>query len=132
MDNMIGQRIKDRRIELQLTQSYIQKNTSISSGNLSCIENGKYLPSATALIELSQILDCSIDWILTGNSKISNITDPLDILDSNEKKLLLYFQKMSSSDKEEFLMIAQIKANKGKRKEGSTLSERDNTTSGIA
>ena len=26
MDNMIGQRIKDKRIELQLTQSYIQKN----------------------------------------------------------------------------------------------------------
>ncbi len=132
MDNMIGQRIKDKRIELQLTQSYIQKNTSISSGNLSCIENGKYLPSATALIELSHVLNCSIDWILTGESKISNIEESLDILDSNEKKLLLYYQKMSLSDKEDLLMIAQMKANKRKRKDESTHSEGNNITSGIA
>ena len=55
MENMIGQRIKERRKELKITQTQIQQETSISSGNLSCIENGKYLPSAVALLELSKI-----------------------------------------------------------------------------
>lgn len=71
MDNAIGKRIKQRRNELHITQTQIQSKTSISSGNLSCIENGKYLPSTTALLELSNILNCSIDWILTGVSSIS-------------------------------------------------------------
>ena len=33
----IGQRIKQRRIELAITQQQIQEKTDISSGNLSCI-----------------------------------------------------------------------------------------------
>lgn len=74
MENEIGKRIKARRNELHITQTQIQSKTSISTGNLSCIENGKYLPSTTALIELSKILDCSIDWILTGKSSLSEIS----------------------------------------------------------
>lgn len=77
MDNEIGIRIKSRRKELHITQAQIQEESSISTGNLSCIENGKYLPSTTALIELSKILNCSIDWILTGKSSISKNTPSL-------------------------------------------------------
>lgn len=71
MENEIGKRIKSRRKELHITQTQIQEESSISTGNLSCIENGKYLPSTAALLELSKILNCSIDWILTGESSIS-------------------------------------------------------------
>lgn len=83
MSNMIGQRIKERRKELKITQTQIQKTTSISSGSLSCIESGKYLPSAVALMELSQILDCSVDWILTGKTIFSNNSDSLDTMERN-------------------------------------------------
>lgn len=119
MDNMIGQRIKDRRKELHITQTQIQEWTSVTSGNLSCIENGKYLPSATALIELSRVLDCSIDWILTGKSKIDKNSIPLDISDSNVQKLLNYFHRMSETDQEDLLLIAEMKANKGKRSQST-------------
>ena len=43
MDFMIGKRIKARRLELHITQTQIQEQTCVTSGNLSCIENGKYL-----------------------------------------------------------------------------------------
>lgn len=109
MDNMVGQRIKERRKELHITQTQVQEKTSVTSGNLSCIENGKYLPSAIALLELSRVLDCSIDWILTGESKISNNSD---ILDYQEKNLLKYFRNMSVEDQDELLVIAKIKADK--------------------
>ena len=52
MDNMIGQRIKERRNQLNITGKQIKEATGISTGNLSEIENGKILPSATALMEL--------------------------------------------------------------------------------
>ena len=64
----IGERIKQRRKELGLTLRDISAKTGISSGNLSEIENNKYLPSADKLISLCGVLDCSIDWILIGSS----------------------------------------------------------------
>lgn len=125
MENMIGKRIKERRMELQITQTQIQKQTNITSGNLSCIENGKYLPSAIALIELSRVLNCSVDWILTGESKETKNTSFSDISDI-DKKLLQYFHEMSEDNQDELLMIAEMKANKRKRDVKSSLSGNDN------
>lgn len=118
MDNMIGQRIKNRRKELNITQTQIQKAAGISSGNLSGIENGRYLPSTAALLGLSKILDCSIDWMLTGeslkstSSKISNFNEELSEYDC---KLLELFHGISEEDQEELIMIAQMKYNRVKR-----------------
>lgn len=132
MDNMVGQRIKERRKELHITQTQIQAQTSVTSGNLSCIENGKYLPSAVALIELSRVLDCSIDWILTGESKITKNNISSDILDMRDKELLKHFHEMSETDQEDLLLIAEMKANKGKRTEDARLSPSENETSETA
>lgn len=105
MDNMIGQRIKARRKELGLTQAQIQKVTSLSSGNLSCIENGKYLPSAMALYELSKTLKCSIDWIITGKSSISEDLKISDI----EDHLLKKFRSLDDRDQQEILDLIDFK-----------------------
>ena len=98
MDTMIGQRIKERRKELHITQTEIQETCGISSGNLSGIETGRYLPSAVALIQLAQVLNCSIDWILTGDSSISKNSF---FVDNKEKVLIEYFRQMSLEDQEE-------------------------------
>lgn len=116
MENTIGKRIKTRRKELNITLTQIQEKTNISSGNLSCLENGKYLPSALALIELSSILECSIDWILTGkypNPEKEN----LPVAETDEEIFLLEaFRGMSLDDREELLAIAKIKNEKGKKR----------------
>lgn len=117
MENMIGQRIKERRKELKITQTQIQQETSISSGNLSCIENGKYLPSAVALLELSKILDCSIDWMLTGKSSISESSA---ILDNKETKLLNGFRELSEDDQEELIGLLEMKLRKTHKARGTS------------
>ncbi len=117
MENMIGQRIKERRKELKITQTQIQQETSISSGNLSCIENGKYLPSAIALLELSKILDCSVDWMLTGKSSIS---DNSIFLDTEEKELLNGFRELPEDDREELFCLMQMKLRKVKKEKDMT------------
>ena len=118
----IGKRIKKRRKELHLTQTEIKEKTGISSGNMSDIERGNRLPAATTLAQLSEILDCSIDWILTGKSHVSeNLISP-DI-GEKDQKLLSLFHEISEEDQEELLMIAQLKYNRTqKSKEAETTS----------
>ena len=63
----IGQRIRTRRKELNLTMKDIFEKENIKTGGLSDIENDKYLPSVQTLIGLSRVLNCSIDWLITGS-----------------------------------------------------------------
>lgn len=118
----IGQRIKKRRTELNLTQTQIRDLTGISSGNMSDYEHGKMLPSATALIALSSALKCSTDWILKGNSLISDN----NVLATEEKELLNSFRLLNSNDKEEILLLIQLKTKrlKGEKSLGSTVTNK--------
>lgn len=104
--NKIGTRIRARRKELNITQLQIQAQTSISSGNLSSIENGKYLPSAITLLELSKILECSVEWILTGKSQIN---ENAEILDIKESELIRLFRELTTDDQDEIIDILNIK-----------------------
>ena len=106
----IGARIKQRRKELGLTQIQIKEATGISSGNMSEIENGSKLPSTPTLIALSSTLNCSIDWILKGESPSDNNTDATD---SGEELLLLEeFRNLSEKDRSEIIEIIKIKLRK--------------------
>ena len=118
----IGERIKSKRKELGLTQPQIKELTGISSGTMSDIENGKALPAAPSLIKLSQVLNCTIDWILTGVSTTSEITI---FSDYRESELVSYFKKMSADDQDELLMIAKMKADKRKEADNVTSSPSD-------
>lgn len=75
----IGQRIRERRKEKKLTLKDIFEQENIKTGNLSELENDKYLPSVQTLIALGRVLDCSIDWILTGEEHHSGQDKSLNI-----------------------------------------------------
>lgn len=105
----IGERIRKRRKELQITQTQISEKIGISSGNLSGIESGKNLPSATALIGLSEILDVSTDWLLKGNSLL------LENLSPDEQQLLSEYRSFPQYEKDELLGIINLKTQKLKQ-----------------
>ena len=88
MDKSIGERIYSRRKELGITGTQIKNAIGISTGNLSGIEKGSSLPSATALIGLSKILNCSVDWILTGIPVPEECYEKRIILSDDEKELI--------------------------------------------
>lgn len=135
MDNMIGQRIKDRRKELHITGTQIKETTGISTGNLSDIENGKILPSSNALIGLSKILECSCDYILFGDSRNSESTYNSELRDS-EHVLLEQFRALSEDDQEEIMMMIQFKYNRTQKAKNnikkSSSSVSNNSTPDIA
>lgn len=127
MDNMeIGKRIKNRRLELKLTQTDIRRETGISTGNLSGIENGVSAPSASALCELSRVLNCSIDYILLGNSSNLEILDSSNIRESItplQELILSSVRELDPMDQEEILDIIEMKIRRKKRLAKSSVSE---------
>ncbi len=114
-DSTIGTRIKNRRKELGITQVDVKNATGISSGNMSEIENGNRLPSTPTLLQLSTLLQCSIDWILTGESP--NLENPsFSNLRDDEIELLTTYRKLPSDEKNEVLEILNLKVTKFKKR----------------
>ncbi len=71
----IGQRLKQKRIEKSLTLLELSNLTGIPNGTLSKYENNVNNPSLENLYSLSQILEASINWIITGKEELSNLSE---------------------------------------------------------
>jgi transcriptional regulator with XRE-family HTH domain len=91
----IGIRLKQARINAGLSIPDVSAQTQKSTGNLSELENGKYLPSTKALLLFSDIYRVSIDWILTGrtDTKIPSDNNPPSFFPDEELKP--YFKKIN-------------------------------------
>lgn len=114
----IGNRIRDRRKELGLTQTDIHEKCGIASGALSQMESGNRTPSAITLYKLSTVLDCSIDWLITGfsaNSQILGLTE-------QEENTLIIMRELPPDDREELFEIMQMKLRKIRKKETSKMN----------
>lgn len=129
--NLIGNRIKERRLELKLTQTQIKEKVGISSGNMSDIENGKIMPSASTLVLLSEALHCSIDWILKGDS-LSN--ENFSFSDKREYEAFKIFRELSANDKNEILELMKFKIFRSAQEEKGNFSHsnQENNSSDIA
>ena len=63
----IGARIRQQRIALGYTQQYVYDIIDVSQNHYSRIENGHVGMSFETLLQLSELLKVSTDYILTGN-----------------------------------------------------------------
>lgn len=67
----VGDKIRDARIAKKLTQENLAEQTNLSVTHISAIENASSKFSVDALVEISEALNISIDWLLlsdTGNN----------------------------------------------------------------
>ena len=64
----IGKRIQNRRKQLMLTQEQLAEMMNVSIQMVSNLERGNKAIRIDNLINLSQILDVSTDYILTGKA----------------------------------------------------------------
>lgn len=111
----VGNRIKNRRKEMQLTQTDIFDMCGIRSGALSRIENGTSVPSVILFYRIAQILECDMQWLLTGvSSNMENIA-----ISKNEEALLEGFREVSEEDKEELMEILEMKLRKTHKARGT-------------
>lgn len=64
MNNTIGKRIKELRLEKELSQAQLGKAINLSQDMVSLWELGKCLPSTEDIIRLAKFFNESADYIL--------------------------------------------------------------------
>ena len=62
----MGDRIKERRQALELTQGTLARQTGMTTSFIGHIERGEKLPSVETMARLSLALDVSLDWLVLG------------------------------------------------------------------
>lgn len=87
----IGKRIQNRRKQLLLTQKQLAEMMNVSIQMVSNLERGNKAIRIDNLINLSQILDISTDYILTGKETTDDIqalTARIAQLPEKERKMV--------------------------------------------
>jgi transcriptional regulator with XRE-family HTH domain len=62
----LGERIRERRTDLKLTQDDLATKAGITKGFLSDVETGKRNISAQTLLDLARVLGLSLDMLMKG------------------------------------------------------------------
>jgi len=92
----IGKKIKKRRKAVGMTQDAVADILEVNASHISNIEGGRANPSLTALVNIANILECSVDCFLDGeytyerDKNLDNeIADRLRLYDDEKKTRLL-------------------------------------------
>jgi len=109
--NQIGERIKKRRKELGITQTEIKLKTGISAGNISDIEKGRNLPSSKVLLQLSKVLNCTTDWLLTGEYQ-QNLPESEFLKSETERTLIKTYRSLPEDEQLEIRKLLDLKLEK--------------------
>jgi transcriptional regulator with XRE-family HTH domain len=64
----VGERIKQRRLEVGWTQDQLCTKAGLSKSFLSELENGKRSVSAANLLDIARALSVSLDFLMTGKA----------------------------------------------------------------
>ncbi len=65
----MGQRIRQRRRELRLTQERLAEYADISAAFVGHLERGEKTPSVETLARLAEVLDVSLDFLVFGRKQ---------------------------------------------------------------
>jgi len=112
----VGERIKERRLELGWTQEKLATEAKMSTGFLSDLERGERNVSAEYLLEISHALGVTLDFLMKGDSstpKSGNIQIPASLSDFARQAQLTFSQTLMLLD-----MQRQIIAHRSHSKTG--------------
>ena len=89
--NEIGKRIQNRRKQLMLTQEQLAETMNVSIQMVSNLERGNKAIRIDNLINLSQVLEISTDYILTGKATVDDnevLTSRIAQLSRNDRNMI--------------------------------------------
>ena len=100
----IGKRIQGRRKQMGLTQEQLADKMDVSIQMVSNLERGNKAIRIENLIKLSQILNISTDYILTGKETtddMQTLTEQMANLSQRDRKMMELLMDFCLSDNEE-------------------------------
>lgn len=80
---MIGQRIRERRENLGLTQKQLAETLCLAPQHISAIEQDKRSPSIASLAKFAEQLGVNIDYLVTGKEGVVTEIIPAIKADKN-------------------------------------------------
>ena len=63
MNERLGNRLKERRAELGLTQSELADLCLVSRKTINTVENGVFVPSTLLALKLASALGVTVEWL---------------------------------------------------------------------
>src|SRR5579864_5122391 len=75
----VGDRIRDVREELRMTQDRLAEQAGLSKGFLSDVENNKRNIGSENLLKIANVLGASVDYLLRGEVAESGTVEPVVI-----------------------------------------------------
>jgi len=102
---VIGQKIRERRQSLGVTQEFIANKLDVNPSHISNIECGRANPSLTALIRIANILQCSVDYFISEEYSFEfNNTHETNL----EEQILTKLKHCDINKKQKLLKIVDI------------------------
>lgn len=96
----IGQKLKEVRNDKHLTQEYVANAVGVNVSHISNIETNKVKISLTLLVNICNILNVTVDFILQKEYHV-----PTSMI---EKELLNTVKDLDDAKKEQLLRIAKV------------------------
>lgn len=95
----LGIRIKQRREACKMSQAELGARVQLSTQHISNVENARSRIGLEKLVEIANVLDCSIDELICGSMKIaktvyiSEIAEKIEDFSDTELRVLPEFLK---------------------------------------
>lgn len=107
--NDFGERLKDLRIQKDMTQEDVAGKLFVTKQAVSRWENGNCLPDVATLGKLAEIFDVNIDYLLTGNDNVK-IEKEIEIVEKEkivevEKEKIVEVEKPLSDEMKRALLL---------------------------
>lgn len=88
LSKAIGRRIKEKRNERGLTQSQIAESLEVSDQYISQIESGKVNLSLNRLVDISDLLDESLSFLINGINGDNSISEKISRLNTRDLRIV--------------------------------------------
>lgn len=112
MLHMMGDRIKERRLELGITQAEIEEMTGIKKNTISNYENNVSSPSIDNIAKLMEILHCDANYLFEWDCR--------EVIPSKKELLVQNYDQLNNEGQEDLLDYSDMLAsNPRKLKEGN-------------
>ncbi|WP_085248086.1 helix-turn-helix domain-containing protein [Gilliamella mensalis] len=66
----IGERVKQKRIEQNISQSFLANLVGMKQQSISDLESGN-IEKPRSIVEIAKALNCSVEWLYYGNKATS-------------------------------------------------------------
>lgn len=97
---IIGKRLREIRLSKGFTQEYVANKVDVNTSHISNIENNRVKVSLSALVNICNALETTVDYVLNNQYKDSG-----SVLNQN---ILNELQKCDEDMKERILKIIQV------------------------